>query len=70
MILALEVNKLIAYAERSELYSALRVDFGDIGTDAGINKFLTTHRRKEKDLLQFVSLHSEKIKKYMENLPI
>ena len=69
MILALEENKLIAYTEKSELYSAIRVDFGNIGSDAGINKFLTINLRMDKDHLKIVSLHSEKIKKHIENSP-
>ncbi|OFX58357.1 MAG: hypothetical protein A2066_14660 [Bacteroidetes bacterium GWB2_41_8] len=69
MILALEENKLIAYTEKSELYSAIKVDFGNIGSDAGINKFLTINLRRDKDHLKIVSLHTEKIKKHIENSP-
>jgi len=69
MILALEENKLIAYTGKSELYSAIRVDFGNIGSDAGINKFLTINLRMDKDHLKIVALHSEKIKNHIENLP-
>ncbi|MDX9883915.1 MAG: hypothetical protein RBS73_17785 [Prolixibacteraceae bacterium] len=69
MILALEENKLIAYAGKSELYSAIRIDFGNIGSDAGINKFLTINLRMDKDHLKIVSLHSEKIKNHIENSP-
>ena len=67
MILALEDNKLIAYTEKSELYSALRVDFGNIGSDASINRFLTINLRMDKDHLKIASLHSEMIKKHIEN---
>lgn len=40
MILALTDCKMISYNEREELYSAIRNEFGDIGTSAGINKYL------------------------------
>lgn len=67
MILALEENKLIAYTEKSELYSAFRVDFGNIGSDAGINRYLTEVMCMDKDYRKKITLHAEKIKKHIEN---
>lgn len=69
MILALEENKLIAYTENAELYSALRVDFGDIGTNSGINKYLTEVMCLDKEYRKKIALHAEKIKKHIENSP-
>lgn len=69
MILALEENGLIAYTGKSELYSAIRVDFGNIGSDAGINKYLTEVICLDKEYRKKILLHVEKIKKHIENLP-
>jgi hypothetical protein len=69
MILALEENKLIAYSENAELFAALRVDFGDIGTNSGINKYLTQVMCMDKEYQKKILLHSEKIKNHIENLP-
>ncbi|MGD9929564.1 MAG: hypothetical protein AB7U05_06065 [Mangrovibacterium sp.] len=69
MIQALEKNMQIAYHKRTELYAALKNDFGDIGADSGINKFMTTTMREDKEIQKNVELHAEKIKQHSENLP-
>lgn len=69
MILALKECKLIAYSEHVELFSALRVDFGEIGTDSGINKYLTGTMFGDKVYQKMIFLHSEKINKHIEGIP-
>lgn len=69
MILALETNSLIAYTKRAELFNAIRVDFGNIGTDAGINKYMPDPKCMDERLKKTVELYSEKIKKHIENQP-
>jgi len=67
MILALKEIKLIAPLKNTDLYSALRIDFGNIGANSGINKYMTIHYKKDKYQLEIVALHIEKIKKHIEN---
>lgn len=69
MILALETNSLISYTKRAELFNAIRVDFGNIGTDAGINKYMPDPKCMDDLLKRKVELYAEKIKKHIENLP-
>jgi len=69
MISALEKNKLIASFQNKQLYNSLRFDFGDIGTNSGINKYLTTTMRNDNEQKRNVELHAEKIKKQIENFP-
>jgi len=69
MIHALKENELIAYVERSELYKALRVDFGVIGSDTGINNFWSDVQMKDKEFQKLLALHKKRIQDYKENLP-
>jgi hypothetical protein len=69
MIKALEKNKLIAYDQNRQLFNSLRIDFGDIGTDSGINKYLTPTMRNDETQKRAVELHAEKIKNHIENIP-
>lgn len=41
MIIALEKLEMIAYNDRTELFTAIRKEFGNIGHDSGINDYLT-----------------------------
>jgi hypothetical protein len=68
MIKALEKNKLIAYNQNRQLFNSLRFDFGDIGTDSGINKYLTPTMRNDETQKRAVELHAEKIKNHIENI--
>jgi len=66
MILALKEAKQICYVEGTKLYSALKIDFGDIGTNASIDKQMTDVRLMDKKYLETISLHAERIKKHLE----
>jgi len=44
MIIALEKLSLIAYNDRTELFNAIRQEFGNIGYDSGINDYLTPYK--------------------------
>jgi hypothetical protein len=69
MILALETNSLIVYTKRTELFNAIRVDFGNIGSAAGINKYMPDPKCMPEKQKETVALYAEKIKKHIENLP-
>ena len=69
MILALEERKLIAFTYNTELYTALRNEFGEIGSNSFLNRILATDMKKDNKLLQSVSQHAEKLRNLIDNLP-
>jgi len=68
MILALKEAGMIKYNKRKELYSALREDFGEIGSDQSINAYIieknSGNTKKDKDYRTTISEHAERIKNY------
>ncbi len=69
MIQALESIKRIAYNERSKLYVSLNQEFGEIGSDQSINKYMKEEKLRDTELAKSIELHAEKIKTHIENLP-
>jgi len=66
MILALKYAGKISYFERKELYSALRKDFGYIGSDTSINNYIidtnSGNTKKDKEYKKTILEHAEIIK--------
>ena len=56
VILALKHLELIAFTdgEKKSLYNSMRVVFGDIGKDCGINKYLNVYGKDDKDITKLL----------------
>ncbi|HEY3373384.1 MAG TPA: hypothetical protein VGK10_21245 [Prolixibacteraceae bacterium] len=66
MILALDKAEKIKYLNRKELYLALRSDFGNIGTDSGINKYIMVEKLMDEEYKKTISIYAEEIKNLID----
>ena len=66
MILALKEANKIFYNKRNVLYTALRFDFGNIGSDTSINNYMLDKNsgisKEQKEYKEKISEHAERIK--------